>query len=169
MLQLCNTDIPQRKHSMSESRRYKSTYFTFFAALGAMAVSDYSQLSEEQAQAWSDKVQAVQTAAYAAMEKALPTIPGYREPYTDGDVAYEVEQFELCADDVLLEERAGQMTYGLGFFTEQKVKPELLQCVQEVVRAVYRSAGEAAGMSAELVALETQVTEEVRRTETTVL
>ena len=155
---------------MSVSAHFKEQFITFFAALGEVTPDAFFALTEAEQDSYSKKLRTVQAAAYAQVKATYKDIPGYLKPYVEHDMSYAVEQFDLTTDDIELEARKAsttaseQLSFGIAFFTEQRLDNEVIDAMAALVYKAYADAGAAESVHAAPLGMETQVTEWVTTT-----
>ena len=149
---------------------FKDQFLTFFAALGDVSAEKFFELSEAEQDAHTNVLRTVHAAAYAQVKATYKSLPGYMHHYVEHDVAYDIEQFEIAADDVSVEVRKAtpqslaQLSCGIGFFTEQRLSPDVIDSMATLVYKAYAEAAASAGHIAVPMGAESQVTEMVRTT-----
>lgn len=132
-------------------------YLTFYAVLGEAKAG---QMEDE---ALMDSLRSTHEKAYAAVEQSWRDIAGRIEQ----DHEIEVETFELCVDDVEVDERGGMAVFGVGFVSHRHVPLESVRGMRECVERAYSQAAAQDGISARFALAER--TNVLRVTETAVV
>jgi len=119
-------------------------YLTFYAVLGEAKAA---QMEDE---VLMETLRRTHETAYAGVEASWTEIPGRIKV----DHEIEVDAFELCDDDVLIEEMDGFAVFGIGFSSYNHVPLETVKLIRECVERAYAKAAETDGVSARFIRAE---------------
>lgn len=109
---------------------------------------------------------AVHSAAYKLVELEHRALPCRIELVPEHGGPIEVERFELCGDDVYIEDRGGKQAWSITFFASKELPLETQQALRDLVVSAYERA--ARGLGATVRYSDTTIWRQWRVTETTV-
>jgi len=126
-------------------RTIERQYLTFYAVLGE---TRKEQMDDDDLM---ERLRRTHAKAYTAVEASWKSIPG-RVQQDDDEV--ESSAFDLCVDDVLVEDLNGFAVFGIGFTSYSHVPLESVKAIRDCVERAYAVAASADGITSRFVRAE---------------
>ena len=121
------------------NKTLETQYVQFHICLGELTPDADEQTCEAQ--------YPVHSAAFRAFEDRYEHLLGYRESILEGRDAIEVQAFDLCPDEALIERVDDRLTWSVGISHHKAIPLPLLLQVRDLAVACYREAAAPAGLS----------------------
>ena len=143
------------------STRFKHQYITAYVVLLPITFAQFEALPVEEQEVLNDKLIRAESAAYALVDAQYRKLPGYSVPSEHRDDHFNIERYELCANDIEATEIRGKWAHGIGIYTEHRLDAPAVGVFAQLVFSAFKEVAPGFGFEAQPITVNYQVTNEV--------